>query len=199
MADTVALTMEELDRLHVLMQIAERRRGRPSNRRLTDATRDHALTLLRERYADFGPIFAHQKLTEEHGLAFSVETLRGWMNAARLWVPRAQRARRSQPPRPRRACPGELVQIDGSDHAWFEERGPRCTLLVYVDDATSRLMELCFAPTESTFDYFRAGRLASSCGGTTSDKACGLNPSSQFGCECICRCPKPQGLARALV
>jgi len=86
----------------------------------------------------------------------SVETLRGWLIAARLWIPRVQRARRSYPPRPRRACLGELVQIDGSEHAWFEDRGPVCTLLVYVDDATSRLMELCFADVESTFDYFRA-------------------------------------------
>src|SRR5438067_457944 len=80
------------------------------------------------------------------------------MTAAGLWVPRAQRLRRSQPPRPRRACLGELVQIDGSEHAWFEDRGPVCTLLVYVDDATSRLMELAFAAVESTFDYFRATR-----------------------------------------
>src|SRR5207244_11300277 len=75
-----------------------------------------------------------------------------------LWVPRAQRLRRSQPPRPRRACLGELVQIDGSEHAGFEDRGPVCTFLVYVDDATSRLMELAFAAVESTFDYFRATR-----------------------------------------
>jgi hypothetical protein len=111
---------------------------------------------MRERYADFGPTFAHQKLTEEHALVLSVETLRGWMTSAGLWIPRTQRARRSYPPRARRACLGELIQIDGSAHAWFEDRGPKCTLLVYVDDATSRLMELCFADAESTFDYFRA-------------------------------------------
>ena len=105
--------------------LASRRRGRPSNRRLAPAVREQALTLVRARYANFGPTFAHQKLTEEHALAFSVETLRGWMIAAGLWVPRAQRARRSQPPRPRRACLGELVQIDGSEHAWFEDRA-RC-------------------------------------------------------------------------
>src|SRR6058998_1751000 len=138
--------------------LASRRRGRPSNRRLSAATRNRALTLLRERYADFGPTFAHQKLTEEHALALSVETLRGWMIAAGLWVPRLHRMRRSCQPRPRRACLGELVQIDGSEHAWFEDRGPACTLLVYVDDATSRLMELAFAEVESTFDYFRATR-----------------------------------------
>ena len=138
--------------------LVSRRRGRPSARRLPAATQERALALIRERYADFGPTFAHQKLTEEHALVLSVETLRGWMSAAGLWVPRAQRARRSYPPRERRACLGELVQLDGSEHAWFEDRGPRCTLLVYVDDATSRLMELCFADTESTFDYFHATR-----------------------------------------
>src|SRR5437773_9382944 len=194
MAETVALTMGELDRLQVMSQLAERgltrrraaallglserqvrrlyrvfrrdgakalasrHRGRPSNRQLASRAATQALTLVRERYVDFGPTFAHQKLTEQHGLAFSVETLRGWMTAAGLWVPRAQRLRRSQPPRPRRACLGELVQIDGSEHAWFENRGPVCTLLVYVDDATSRLMELAFAAVESTFDYFRATR-----------------------------------------
>lgn len=138
--------------------LASRRRGRPSARRLAADTRERAVALIRERYADFGPTFAHQKLTEEHALALSVETLRGWMITAGLWVPRTHRARRSYPPRVRRACLGELIQIDGSDHAWFEERGPRCTLLVYVDDATSRLMELCFADSESTLDYFRATR-----------------------------------------
>src|SRR5437773_9398960 len=194
MAETVALTMGELDRLQLMTRIAERRltrrraaerlglserpvrrlsrefaragaaglasrrRGRPSIRRVADAPRAQALALLRERYADFGPTFAHQKLTEEHHLVFSVETLRGWMIAAGLWVPRLQRIRRSYPPRPRRACLGELVQVDGSEHAWFEDRGPVCTLLVYVDDATSRLMELTFAAVESTFDYFRATR-----------------------------------------
>jgi hypothetical protein len=61
-------------------------------------------------------------------------------------------------PRRRRDCLGELVQIDGSEHAWFEDRGPPCTLLAFVDDATSRLMELRFVTSESAFDYFRATR-----------------------------------------
>lgn len=78
------------------------------------------------------------------------------MAAAGLWQTRKERRKRPQPPRARRACLGELVQIDGSDHEWFEGRGPRCTLLVYVDDATSRLMELRFVRSESTFDYFAA-------------------------------------------
>src|SRR5213596_2735561 len=137
--------------------LVSRRRGRPSARRLP-AGAPWPSSAASATPTDFGPTFAHQKLTEEHALVLSVETLRGWMSAAGLWSPRAQRARRSYPPRERRACLGELVQLDGSEHAWFEDRGPRCTLLVYVDDATSRLMELCFADTESTFDYFHATR-----------------------------------------
>src|SRR5258708_14436591 len=58
----------------------------------------------------------------------------------------------------RRDCLGELIQIDGSEHWWFEARGPQCTLLVFIDDATSRLMHLQFVESESTFDYFTATR-----------------------------------------
>jgi hypothetical protein len=163
-AELAGLTERHVRRLyrafkrHGAAALVSRQRGRPSPRRLPTATRARALALVRARYADFGPTFAHQKLTEEHGLALCVETLRVWMIAAELWLPRSKRMRRSYPPRERRACRGELVQIDGSEHAWFEDRGPTCTLLVYVDDATSSLMELRFAESESTFDYFAATR-----------------------------------------
>jgi hypothetical protein len=80
------------------------------------------------------------------------------MMAEGLWKDRKQRMKSVHQPRHRRDCLGELVQIDGSDNFWFEERGPRCTLLVYIDDATSRLMHLQFVETESTFDYFVATR-----------------------------------------
>jgi hypothetical protein len=63
-----------------------------------------------------------------------------------LWFSRKQR----------RECFGELIQIDGSDHRWFEDRAPACTLLVFVDDATSTLMHLQFVSSESTFSYFSA-------------------------------------------
>jgi hypothetical protein len=75
-----------------------------------------------------------------------------------LWVPHARRRDRVHQPRRRRACLGELVQIDGCDHEWFEDRGQRCTLLVFVDDATSSLMQLLFCDAESTFNYFEAAR-----------------------------------------
>jgi len=80
------------------------------------------------------------------------------MIAAGLWIPRSQRQRRAHQPRQRRSCLGELVQIDGCEHAWFEDRGAKCTLLVYVDDATSRLMELRIVALESAFDYFTSTR-----------------------------------------
>jgi hypothetical protein len=138
--------------------LASRKRGRPSNRKLPACVRDEALALVRERYADFGPTFAGEKLVAQHGVAVSTETLRQWMIGAGLWVPRSQRPRCAHQPRQRRSCLGELVQIDGCEHAWFEERGPQCTLLVYVDDATSRLMELGFVASESAFDYFASTR-----------------------------------------
>ena len=143
---------------HGAQGLASAKRGKPSHRRLPTATRRRALALIRERYGDFGPTLAHQKLTEEHKLEVCVETLRLWMIAEGIWLARSQRTKRSHPPRERRACRGELVQIDGCDHHWFEDRGPACTLLVYVDDATSELMELRFAESESTFDYFAATR-----------------------------------------
>ena len=77
------------------------------------------------------------------------------MIADGLWLSRAQR-RRFHRPRLRREAYGELIQIDGSDHRWFEDRGPPCTLLVFIDDATSRLMQMRFVPSESTFAYFEA-------------------------------------------
>ena len=138
--------------------LASKHRGRPSNRRLSAELRREALFTVRSRYEGFGPTLAHEKLTELHGLQLSVETLRHWMIDDGLWIPRARREPRIQQPRRRRPCRGELIQIDGCDHEWFEERAPRCTLLVFVDDATSALMELLFCESESVFSYFAALR-----------------------------------------
>lgn len=138
--------------------LISKKRGRPSPRRLPETTRTEVLRTVRERYVDFGPTLAHEKLTESHGVKISVETLRQWMMTEGMWLSRAQRGPRAHPPRLRRACLGELVQIDGCDHEWFEARGPRCVLLVYVDDATSRLMQARFGRSESTFDYFDSTR-----------------------------------------
>jgi hypothetical protein len=134
------------------------RRGQTSNRELPVDLRARAMALVRERYADFGPTLACEKLAECHGVMLAKETVRRWMRDAGLWIPRRQRPPKLHQPRNRRACLGELVQIDGSDHRWFEERAPACTLLVFIDDATGRLMALHFTATESTFSYFEAMR-----------------------------------------
>lgn len=92
------------------------------------------LYLLHDHYSDFGPTLAAEKLRERHNIMVSVETLRKWMTADGLWVPYSRRRPRVHQPRYRRDCLGELIQIDGCEHRWFEERGPACTLLVYVDE-----------------------------------------------------------------
>src|SRR4051812_29259129 len=138
--------------------LASRKRGSPSNHRLPAELEERAVRLVRERYADFGPTLANEKLLELHGVRVGKETLRKWMIRSGLWLPRDQRALVAHQPRHRRDCLGELVQIDGSPHAWFEERGEKCTLLVYVDDASGRLMELRFVKSESAFDYFTSTR-----------------------------------------
>ena len=138
--------------------LLSKRRGKPRNHQLPAEVRNLALSLDRERYADFGPTFAAEKLAQHHGCLVSRETLRGWMIADGLWVDRRHRLASPHQPRRRRDCLGELVQIDGSEHAWCEDRGETCMLLAFVDDATSRLMQLRFVASESAFEYFRVTR-----------------------------------------
>jgi transposase len=137
--------------------LLSKRRGRPSNNRLPEKTIKKARQLLRTHYHDFGPTLAQEKLTIK-GVSLSVEAVRQLMIAEGLWqVRRAPRAVIHQL-RQRRARIGELIQIDGSPHDWFEGRAPSCTLLVFVDDATSQLMYLQFVEAETTFNYFAAVR-----------------------------------------
>ena len=138
--------------------LVSRRRGRPSNRRTSPEVLATALALVREHYHDFGPTFAAEKLLEVHAIRIDHETLRRAMIAAALWQPKRRPKRRTHPPRERRPCFGELAQIDGSPHAWFEDRGPKCTLYVDVDDATSKLLALHFAEHETTHGYFELVR-----------------------------------------
>jgi transposase len=138
--------------------LVSQRRGKPSNNRLDAGVVQEALDLVHKKYADFGPTLAHEKLTEVHQLRISRESVRKLMVSEGLWKPK----RVKQPPthqmRERRACFGELVQIDGSEHAWFEGRGPKCTLLVFIDDATGQLLELHFVAHESFFGYATAAQ-----------------------------------------
>ncbi len=133
--------------------LAHQARGRPPNNKIQVGIQGYAMALVRENYADFGPTLAAEMLAQHHALTVSRETLRKWMVEAGIWLSRRQR-RTFHQPRLRREALGELIQIDGSEHRWFESRGDPCTLLVFIDDATSRLMQLRFVSSESTASYF---------------------------------------------
>jgi len=118
-------------------------RDRLSNRRRDEEEKKRVLEICDGRYKGFGPTLASEKLAEEHGVQIPRETLRRWMHGAHLTVPRRpQRQHRHR--RERRACFGELVQFDGSPHAWFEDRGEPCCLMVMVDDATGTTLARFF-------------------------------------------------------
>jgi transposase len=138
--------------------LQSKRRGHRSNNHLPEELLFQVSQLLRSRYYDFGPTLAQEKLSEEDGLQLSRESVRHLMISLGLWQPRHARRAVIHGLRERRARYGELVQIDGSPHDWFEGRAPRSTLLVFVDDATGRLMHLSFVEAETTFNYFAAVR-----------------------------------------
>ncbi len=118
--------------------LVHRGRGQPSNRRIAEPVKAKVLRLYEKRYGDFGPTMAAEKLAERHGIVVSAETLRGWLLAKGVTHFR-RRKRPHRAWRARRAHVGELVQLDGSHHDWFEGRGPRCVLLASIDDASSRV------------------------------------------------------------
>ena len=138
--------------------LVSRQRGRASNNRLARGERERIAELLRDKYPDFGPTLAVEKLLERDGIAVSAETVRQMQIAMGLWRPKKRRHKRVFQLRQRRPRFGELIQIDGSPHAWLEDRGPRCTLIVFIDDATGRLTALHFAPSETTRAYLEALR-----------------------------------------
>lgn len=133
--------------------LVSRQRGSRSNNRLAEQTVERIEHLLRETYPDFGPTLAAEKLSERDGIVVSRETVRHIQIRLGLHKPKRRRLKRVFQPRIRRPRFGELVQIDGSPHDWFEGRAPRCTLIVFIDDATSRLVGLRFAPAETTEAY----------------------------------------------
>ena len=118
--------------------IVHRGRGRPSNRRYPAAVKEEVLRRYLGQYRDFGPTLAAEKLLEWDGLAVNRETLRQWLLGAGLWE-RRRKKRQHRQWRVRKACCGELVQMDGSHHAWLEDRGPELVLMGYIDDATNRV------------------------------------------------------------
>lgn len=138
--------------------LISKRKGRPSNHQMACGIKEKAMALVKEKYADYGPTLAAEKLHEKHSLILSKETLRQLMIQEGLWKAKKEKKRKVHPRRTRRSCIGELVQIDGSYHRWFEDRAEKCCLLVCVDDATSQIMYMRFCETETTDDYFETVR-----------------------------------------
>jgi transposase len=136
--------------------LVSKHRGRPGNNRLAEKVKKQALNLLKTKYRGFGPTLAHEKLVEKERLQLSDESVRQLMIAEGLWKPRKAKKTTVHQLRERRACFGELVQIDGSLHDWFEGRAEPCVLLVFIDDATGQLVQLLFVESESFFSYCQA-------------------------------------------
>jgi hypothetical protein len=132
--------------------LVHRGRGRGGNRRKAAKIKERVLERYGQRYPDFGPTLAAEKLRAE-GLKVDHETLRRWLMAQGQWTVRRRRQKHRQW-RERKACFGEMVQMDGSHHDWFEGRGPRAVLMVMIDDATNRTYAQLFAEetTRASFD-----------------------------------------------
>jgi hypothetical protein len=178
--------------------LAHRGRGKPSNRRIPDKVKTTVLTLYEQRYADFGPTLATEKLAERHGITLSDETLRRWLRARGVeHFTRRKRPHRAW--RARRAHVGELLQLDGSHHDWFEGRGPRCVLMAYIDDANSRVFVRFYEyegtiPAMDSFQRYvqhygiplaiyadKHTTYQSPAPPTVDEQLAGVTPTSQFG------------------
>jgi len=132
-------------------------RGRKAHNRIPQEIIDNATTILKdEKYKGFKPRYANEKLKELHNIHISTERLRLAMIDEGLWEPKKRKRIKHHPQRSRRPREGELIQLDGSPHDWFEGRASRCDLLVFIDDATSKIMHAEFVHKESTDSYFIA-------------------------------------------
>ena len=143
-AEILSLSLRQIGRMVKRIRIEgekgiiHRSRGKPSNRRIPGKIRDKVIKLYRRQYEDFGPTLASEKLLERDGMRVSDETLRRWFLETGDWK-RRRKDRAHRHWRQRKGHSGEMVQIDGSHHDWFEGRGPRCVLMGYIDDATGEV------------------------------------------------------------
>lgn len=203
-ADVLRLSYRQVKRIWRRYQrqgdagLVHRLRGRPSARRKAPELRGRILARYRSQYADFGPTLAAEYLLEEDQLQVDHETLRRWLMAEGMWQTRRRRQQHRQW-RERKACLGQMVQLDGSHHDWFEGRRAKSVLMVMVDDATNETYARFFEEetTRASFDTFdgwvgrhgvprsvyvdrdsiyRCGRAA-----TVAEQVAGQEPQTQFG------------------
>lgn len=140
--------------------IVHKNRGKESKRKWKDSERKLTIDLLKSDWQGFGPTFTRDKLAQLHGIKISREAVRQMMIKEKLWVVGRQRSKHRKR-RERKECFGMLIQVDGSPHDWFEGRGPKCTLLLFIDDATGRIWaefvksESVNAVMKSTINYLK--------------------------------------------
>jgi transposase len=134
--------------------LISKRRGKPNSRKLAVEQKEKIIGLILEKYTDFGPTLAAEKLEQKDKIKISREALRKLMIDKGIWQAKKKKEKRTYPRRTRRSRLGELVQADGSYHDWFEGRGERCCLIQFVDDATSRILYAKFCSWESKNNYF---------------------------------------------
>lgn len=130
-------------------------RGKPSNRQLSRELQERIISLAKTSYLGFAPTFMSEKLLERDKIQIGKEALRQLLITKGLWKSKREKIKTVHQRRERRPCFGELIQIDGSPHDWFEGRGPKCCLIVFIDDATSKILYLRFEAQETTQAYFR--------------------------------------------
>ena len=179
--------------------LIHRSRGRPSKRQVPGALRRKALRgLKREKWRDFGPTFAAEKLAQHDGIVLSRETVRKWMIQEDLWKPRRRKPTHRHW-RERKHCPGEMVQMDSSEHDWFEGRGEQAILTSMIDDASSQVF-IRFFPSDTTQsnmimlrDYIRrhgrplsiyadkASHFMTTRSATVDEELQGIGPQTQIG------------------
>lgn len=131
-------------------------RGRVGNKAMKQEKKDNIILLIKQQYSDFGPTLAAEKLFERDCISVSEEKVRLLMIAEGLWKAKQRKQVAIHTYRERRSCAGELIQLDGSPHKWFEDKADPCTLIAYIDDATSKIMDGEFADYEGTFTLFSA-------------------------------------------
>ena len=135
--------------------LVSRKRGRKSNRAVSKSQKKEIIKIIFENYRGCKPLFISEKLKQHHDIPYSSEFIRQLMIDCNAWFPK-EKKRKIHPSRKRRESEGELLQADASEHDWFEGRGPRCHLHLFIDDATSEIPGGWFEIEETTNGYYRA-------------------------------------------
>ena len=133
--------------------LISRKRQAIGNHRLPPELKQKVVELIWSKYPDFGPTLAQEKLLELDHIHLSIGSIRNLMIQNGIWEIAKIKRKTVHQMRERRTKFGELIQIDGSPHDWFEGRAPKCTLIVFIDDATGKLLYLQFGKAETTWAY----------------------------------------------